>query len=271
MMSNSLGKALVTGASSGIGAVYADRLARRGYDLILVARRGDRLAALAGQLSGETGRNVETLVADLAEPGGVAAVEEILREDPAITLLVNNAGMARTAPFLDLDPEVADQMIRLNVTAPTRLAQAAGRSFSDRGAGTIINIASVTALLPGLLSGGVYASTKAYLLALSQALQSELGPRGVTVQAVLPGATATDFWADAGTPLEHLPQEIVMSGEDMVDASLAGLEQGELITIPALADVEQWNSFDAARRAFDGKLSTKYPAARYGVKTPITA
>jgi uncharacterized protein len=270
-MSNSLGTALVTGASSGIGAVYADRLAHRGYDLILVARRRDRLEALAAQLSSDTGRNIEILIADLAETDGVIAVEKVLRDDPSITLLVNNAGMARTSPFLDLDPDVADQMIRLNVNAPTRLAQIAGREFSNRGAGTIINIASVTALAPELLQGGVYASTKAYLLALSQALQSELGSKGVTVQAVLPGATATDFWADAGTPLEHLPEEIVMSGEDMVDASLAGLDQGELITIPALADAEQWNSYDAARRAFDGKLSTKYPAARYGVKSPVTA
>src|SRR4029450_48786 len=126
----------------------AGRLASRGYALILVARRRDRLEALADRVSRETGRKVELIVADLSETDGVVAVERLLRENPAITLLVNNAGMARTSPFLDLDPEVADQMIRLNVTAPTRLAQAAGRSFSDRGAGTIINIASVTALLP---------------------------------------------------------------------------------------------------------------------------
>jgi short-subunit dehydrogenase len=270
-MSKHLGTAVVTGASSGIGAVYADRLARRGYDLILVARRRDRLEALAKQLSSDTGRNVEIVVADLAVTDGVAAVEKVLRDNPSITLLVNNAGMARTSSFLDLDPDVAEQMIRLNVTAPTRLAQAAGRKFSNLGAGTIINIASITALAPELFEGGVYASTKAYVLALSQALQSELGPKGVTVQAVLPGATATEIWESAGTALEHLPQEIVMSGEDMVDASLAGLDQGELITIPALADAEHWNSYDAARRAFDGKLSTKYPAARYGVKSPVTA
>jgi short-subunit dehydrogenase len=270
-MSKHLGTAVVTGASSGIGAVYADRLARRGYDLILVARRRDRLEALAEQLSSDTGRNVEIVVADLAETDGVAAVEKVLRDNPSITLLVNNAGMARTASFLDLDPEVAEQMIRLNVTAPTRLAQAAGQEFSNRGVGTIINIASVTALAPEMFEGGVYASTKAYLLALSQALQSELGPKGVTVQVVLPGATSTEIWAEAGTPLELIPQEILMSTEDMVDAALAGLDQGELVTIPPLQDIDFWNRYDAARRAFDGKLSTKYPAARYGVKTPVTA
>jgi uncharacterized protein len=270
-MSNQLGTAVVTGASSGIGAVYADRLAKRGYDLILVARRRDRLEALAEQLQGETGRKVDILVADLADKAGVTSVEKLLREEPSITLLVNNAGMAKTAAFLDHDPEIADQMIRLNVTAPTRLAHAIAGPFARRGSGTIINISSVTALAPELLEGGIYASTKSYLLSLSQALQHELGPKGVIVQAVLPGATATDFWADAGRPLELLPTEIVMSSEDMVDAALAGLDQGELVTIPSLADAGQWSSYDAARRAFDGKLSTRYPAARYGVGTPITA
>jgi short-subunit dehydrogenase len=123
----------------------------------------------------------------------------------------------------------------------------------------------VTALVPPAL-GGVYASTKAYLLALSEALQLELGPKGVTVQAVLPGVTATDILADLGIPIESLPPEIVMSSEDMVDAALAGLDQGELITIPPLQDIELWNGYDAVRRAFDGKLSSKYPAARYAVR-----
>jgi hypothetical protein len=264
-MSNQLGTAVVTGASSGIGAVYADRLARRGYDLVLVARRRDRLEAIADRLARETGRKVEILVADLADAADVASVEQRLKQDPSISLLVNNAGMARTSSFLGLETDVIEKMIRLNVTAPTRLAQAAGDNFSKQGNGTIINIASVTALAPESFPGGVYASTKAFLLALSQALQSELGPSGVTVQAVLPGATATEIWAEAGTALEDLPQEIIMSSEDMVDASLAGLDQGEKVTIPPLADAGQWDSYDAARHAFDGKLSTKYPAARYAV------
>lgn len=265
-MGKKLGTAVVTGASSGIGTVYADRLARRGYDLILVARRRDRLQALAQQLASETGRKADIVVADLATTEGVAAVEKLLQQDSSITLLVNNAGVALTAPFLDHDPEFADKMIRLNVTAPTRLARAIAGPFATRGLGTIINIASVTALLPGLLPGGVYASTKAYLLSLSQALQSELGPKGVTVQAVLPGATATDFWADAGTPIDLLPKEIVMTSDDMVDASLAGLDQGELVTIPALADAKLWADYEAARRALDGKLSTQFPAPRYALQ-----
>ncbi|WP_366004290.1 SDR family oxidoreductase [Sphingomonas sp.] len=270
-MSNKLGTAVVTGASSGIGAVYADRLARRGYDLVLVARRLDRLEALADRIEQETGSKISLLVADLTDANGVATVEKLLRDDPSVTLLVNNAGMAVTAPFLDHDPVVADRMIRLNITAPTLLARAAGEAFAKRRSGTIINISSVTALAPELLEGGVYASTKAYLLSLSQAMQHELGPKGITVQAVLPGATRTDFWADAGTPVEHLPQEIVMSSEDMVDAALAGLDQGELITIPPLHDIGLWKAYDAARRAFEGKLSTSFPAARYGARTPVNA
>ena len=263
-MSNSLGTALVTGASSGIGAVYADRLARRGHDLILVARRGDRLEKIADRLRRDTGRNVEVLVADLGASSGVALVEKRLANDPSITLLVNNAGMARTASFVELDPDEAGQMIQLNVTAPTRLAHAVAGTFANRGSGTIINIASVTALAPPTLVGGVYAATKAYLLTLTEALQAELGPKGVTVQAVLPGATATDIWSNIGIPLESLPEEIVMSTEDMVDAALAGLDKGELVTIPALAEISLWQDYEAARNAFDGKLSSKIPAARYG-------
>jgi short-subunit dehydrogenase len=270
-MSNSLGTAVVTGASSGIGAVYADRLAKRGYDLVLVARRRDRLEMIADRLRRETGGNVDLLVADLAETAGVESVEQLLRDDPSITLLVNNAGTALTGSFLSQDPAAADKMIRLNVTAPTRLAHAIAGPFANRGSGTIINIASITALAPPTLVSGVYAGTKAYLLTLSEALQAELGSMGVTVQAVLPGATATDIWADAGMPVENLPKEIVMSSHDMVDAALAGLDRGELITIPSLQDIGLWDGFEIARRAFDGKLSTKYPAARYGVGAPITA
>jgi short-subunit dehydrogenase len=270
-MSNDLGTALVTGASSGIGAVYADRLARRGYDLILVARRRDRLEALADKLQKESGRSVEILVADLVDRAGLALVEQRLKDDASITLLVNNAGSALTGPFVEHDLDAVDTLIRLNVTAPTRLAHAIARPFAKRGSGTIINITSITALAPPTLVSGVYAGSKSYLLTLSEALQAELGPQGVTVQAVLPGATATDIWADAGRPVEMLPQEIVMSTGNMVDAALAGLDQGELITIPSLEDIGLWKAYDAARGAFEGKLSTKYPAARYGVKTPVTA
>jgi short-subunit dehydrogenase len=260
---NHLGTALITGASSGIGALYADRLARAGYDLILVARRADKLRDLAKALTTATGRTVETLAADLTDPGGLASVEELLRTDASLTLLVNNAGVGATAPLLQSDVEDMARMVALNVTVPMRLAYAVVPGFVARGTGTVINIASVVAVAPELLNG-VYGASKAFLLALTQSLQHELADKGVRVQAVLPGATATDFWADAGTPLEHLPKEIVMPASAMVDAALAGLALGEVVTIPSLPDAADWNAFEQARKALAPGLSRSVPAARYG-------
>jgi short-subunit dehydrogenase len=256
------GTALITGASSGIGAVYADRLARAGYDLILVARRADRLRTLARELTDRTGRSVETIAADLTHPADLAGVETVLRTDASITLLVNNAGVGATAPLLQSDVADMDRMITLNVGVLTRLAYAAAPAFVARGNGTIVNIASIVALAPELLNG-VYGGTKAFVLAFSQSLQHELADKGVRVQAVLPGATATDFWDVAGTPVTHLPTDIVMPVEAMVDAALAGLAQGERVTIPSLADLADWTAFDQARTALGPKLSRSVPAARY--------
>jgi uncharacterized protein len=258
------GTALITGASSGIGAVYADRLARRGYDLILVARNRDRLQALANRLSSETGRSVEVVVADLGNKADVARVETVLRTDASITMLVNNAGVGATAPLLGSDIEKMDEMIALNVSALTRLTYAAAPGFVARGGGTIINLASIAALSPETLNG-VYGGSKAFVVALSQSLHHELAGKGVRIQVIVPGATATEFWGIAGLPVENLPKAIVMSAEDMVDAALAGLDQGELVTIPALADKADWDAFEAARRTMAPKLSRSAPAARYGV------
>lgn len=256
------GTALITGASSGIGAVYADRLARSGYDLILVARRADKLRLLAQDLTTRTGRSVETLSADLANPSDLAKVESVLRSDASITLLVNNAGVGSTAPLLLSDVAEMERMITLNVNVLTRLAYAVAPAFVARGTGTIVNIASIVAIAPEVLNG-VYGGSKAYVLAFSQSLQHELAGKGVRVQAVLPGATDTAFWDRAGTPVEHLPREIVMSAEDMVDAALAGLAQGEVVTIPSLPDLAEWDAFEGARRALAPKLSLAVPATRY--------
>ena len=258
------GTALITGASSGIGAVYADRLARSGYDLILVARRADKLRSLAQDLTNRTGRSVETITADLTTPADLAKVETVLKSDASITLLVNNAGVGATAPLLQSGIGEMDRMITLNVNVLTHLAYAVAPAFVARGNGTIINIASIVALAPELLNG-VYGGSKAFVLAFSQSLQHELTDKGVRVQAVLPGATATDFWDLAGLPVQHLPQEKVMSAQDMVDAALAGLAQGELVTIPALPDVADWNSFESARKALAPGLSLAAPAPRYAV------
>ena len=262
MTTNLKGTALITGASSGIGAVYADRLARRGFDLILVARNGERLRKLADRLAGETGRKVDTLVADLTDRQDIARVEAVLRADSAITVLVNNAGVGAPAPLRASDHDKMDEMIALNVNVLTRLTYAAVPGFVARGAGTLINIASVVALSPETLNG-VYGGSKAFVLALSHSLQHELAGKGVRVQAVLPGATATEFWGIAGLPVQHLPSEIVMTAEDMVDAALAGLDQGERVTIPALPDLAEWDAFEAARRAMSGRLSSTLPAQRY--------
>ncbi|MGR9276617.1 SDR family NAD(P)-dependent oxidoreductase [Rhizobium leguminosarum] len=256
------GTALVTGASSGIGAVYARRLAKQGYDLIIVARNGERLKALASGLTEETGRAVETVVADLGNTADLARVEGVLKQDRSITLLVNNAGVGGTAPLLAADVDKMQKMIELNVTALMRVTYAAVPGFVARGGGTIINIASIVAIVPERLNG-VYGATKAFVLAFSQSLKHELAEKNIRIQAVLPGATATEFWGIAGTPIEHLPNEIVMSAEDMVDASLAGLKQGEFATIPALEDAGLLSAYEQARQALMPNLSRSMPAKRY--------
>jgi short-subunit dehydrogenase len=262
--STSKGTALITGASTGIGAVYADRLANRGYDLILVARSAEKLAEVAARLK-PTGRNIETISADLTNSEDVQRVAERLRTDPAITALVNNAGIGSTRKLLEEKIDHLESMIYLNVTALTRLALAALPGFVARKNGLLINIASVVALAPDVLNG-TYSGTKAYVVNFTQALKSELQGTGVTVQAVLPGATATPFWEKSGRPVEHLPSEIVMTPEDMVNASLAGLDRHELVTIPALPDVADWDRYDAARKALGPNLSHRKPAARYGIQ-----
>ena len=258
---SSKGTALITGASRGIGAVYADRLAKRGYDLILVARDAARLQALAARLGSETGRSVSTLTADLGSKSGLAKVEARLRTDQTITLLVNNAGTAALTPLLQSEVDKMEEMIDLNVTALTRLTYAAAPAFVARHAGAIINIASVVGISSGL--NGVYGASKAYVLAFTHSLQNELADKAIRIQAVLPGATATDLWALAGRPYQELPPAIVMSPEDMVDAALVGFDLGEVVTIPSLHEADEWNRFEAARRELSARFGNSVPAARY--------
>ena len=263
----SKGTALVTGASTGIGAVYADRLANRGYDLILVARSLDKLSQVAQQIQSATGRKVETLPADLTLAADVQRVGDRLTRDVSITALVNNAGIAAAGKLLASDPDYLEQMIQLNVTALTRLALAAAPGFVARGNGLIINIGSIVALAPELLNG-TYSGTKAYVQNFSTSLKNELAGTGVTVQVVLPGATATPLWDKAGVPVHTLPAEWVMTTEDMVDASLAGLDQGEFATIPALPNAADFETYEKARLALAPNLSRKNPADRYGIGVP---
>jgi uncharacterized protein len=264
MTMNLKGTVLITGASSGIGAICADRLARRGYDLILVARNRGRLDALATRITNETGQSVEVIFADLSDKADLARVEQVLRTDASITVLVNNAGVGAPTRLLDADIERLDRMIDLNVIALVRLTYAVLPAFINRGGGVIINIASVLGIVPELLNG-VYGGTKAFVLAFSRSLHKEFAERNIRVQVVLPGATATDFWEIAGTPLEQVPSKMVMKADDMVDAALAGFDQGELITIPALPDIADWDAFESARQKLIPKLSLSSPAPRYGV------
>lgn len=264
MFESNKGTALVTGASAGIGAIYADRLARRGYDIILVARNSQRLAEIASRLSEDTGRSVKVIAADLGQKTDLAQVEGILKTDASITLLVNNAGIGAPVPTWQADVDQLEKMIDVNVTALTRLSYAAAPAFVARGAGTIINIASVVALAPEFMLNGVYSASKAFVIALSASLRAELSDKGVVVQVVLPGATATEFWDTSGVPLSGVPTEITMRADDMVDAALAGLDLGEAVTVPSLPDINDWADYEAARAALVPNLSHARPAERYG-------
>lgn len=253
---------LITGASSGIGAVYADRFARRGHDLVLVARDAVRLNVLATRLRTESGVKVEVLPADLSAAADLAKVEGRLRDDAAIGVLVNNAGMAAPGGFADGDPDVMEALIKINVTAVTRLAAAAVKRFAAQNKGDIINIASVLGLAPEI-GLGAYSASKSFVLTLSQSINAELGSRGVYVQAVLPAATRTEIWERSGRDVNKLAG--VMDVGELVDAALAGYDKRETVTIPPLPDAAQWETFNAARQAMLPNFANEHAAPRYRV------
>lgn len=221
------GTALVTGASSGIGELYADRLAQRGYDLVLVGRNAEKLGALARSLAATHGVKVESLIADLGDAAGLAEVELRLDSDTSITLLVNSAGLIGGGPLSNGNLDAVSQMLAVNVLALTRLAAVAAKVFSARGTGAIINLASAMALIDNA-GAAAYAASKAYVLSLSLSLDLDVKPKGVQVQAVLPGYTRTPMISDGA----GLPNSVVMEADAMVDAALAGFDAGELVTIP---------------------------------------
>jgi uncharacterized protein len=257
------GVALITGASSGIGAIYADRLARRGHDLILVARNEQRLQAIAERLQAETGARITPMGADLNDRAARARVEAVLRDDPAITMLVNNAGVGSVASILQADVDAMESMIDLNITALTRLTYAAAPAFAARGKGAIINISSAVAIAVESLNG-VYSASKSYVLSFGHSLHKDLADKGVRIQTVLPAATATEFWDVAG----YAPQktsETTMRAEDLVDAALAGFDAGELVTIPPLHDATAWTRWEHERREFAARFRNARPAPRYHV------
>ncbi|NEX94521.1 SDR family oxidoreductase [Caulobacter sp. 17J65-9] len=251
---------LITGASTGIGAVYADRFARRGHDLVLVARDQARLETLAERLGRETGVAIDVLRADLADAADLAKVEDRLREDARIGVLVNNAGASLPGGFLDQSPEAVAGLLALNVTALARLTAAVAPRFAAEGRGAIVNLGSVIGLAPEM-GASVYGATKAFVLFLSQSLQTELGPKGVYVQAVLPAATRTEIWARAGKDVNALPA--VMEVDELVDAALVGFDRREPVTIPPLPDAAQWAASEAARQALLPGFANARAAERY--------
>jgi short-subunit dehydrogenase len=253
---------LITGASTGIGAVYADRFARRGNDLILVARNSTRMEPLADRLRRETGVSADILRADLTDPRDLAQVEARLRDDARIGVLVNNAGASAAGDFLNQATDEVTRIISLNTTAVARLASAVAPQFAKAGEGAIINISSVVALAPEYGST-VYGATKAFILFLSQGLHLELAPKGVYVQAVLPAATRTEIWERAGNNVNSLPA--VMEVAELVDAALVGFDRREPVTIPPLPNAEQWNAFEAARQSMIPNFNQVEAAARYHV------
>ena len=255
MTTSPKGIAVVTGASSGIGAIYADRLARRGYDLILVARSQSKLDEVAKRIAGATGRSVRAVAADLNDKADLQADRDAARAPiPASRCWSTMPGVGALVSLLESDVDDMEAMIELNVTALTRLTYAVVPAFVARGGGTIINISSAVAIAPELLNG-VYGGTKAFVLAFSLSLHKELADRNIRIQAVLPGATATNFWDAAGGSVDHLPSEMVMQTDDLVDAALAGFDQGEFVTIPSLPDAADWHAYEAARQKLIPNLS----------------
>jgi short-subunit dehydrogenase len=251
--------ALVTGASSGIGACYADRLARRGHDLVLVARDAKRLRAVADRLRAAAGVTVDVLPADLTDPAQTRAVENRLRDDASIRVLINNAGSATPAGFLASDLEPQYKLVDLNVGALTRLAGAAVQGFLAHDAeGAIVNIGSVVGFAPEWFPG-VYGATKAYVLALSTGLRAELASRSIYIQTVLPAGTKTEIWERSGRAI----RDDMMEVGALVDAALVGFDKREAVTIPPLHKGELYDAWEATRTGLFPHLNNTVPADRY--------
>jgi len=258
------GLAVVTGASSGIGEAYAERLAADGWDLVVLARSGERLSELAARLNKAYGMTVLVIQADLSR---AAEVERVGREIAAmpVDMLVNNAGLAHYMPFADLPAAQAAELVDLNVLAPVLLTHAVLPGMLDRSHGTIINIASLLAYsgavqAPFLPKRAVYAATKSFLVTFSRALAAEVSDRGIQVQVVCPGVVRSEFHTRQGRDMSGVPQ---MAPGQVVEASLADLADGVLVSVPGLADTEPLARLDAANLGLVGAARTAELPARY--------
>jgi short-subunit dehydrogenase len=261
---SALGVAVVTGASSGIGKVYADRLAKRGYDLILVARRRERLEALARELKQRYGVQADPLVADLGKDADLKRVADVLSTDERITVLVNNAGTSAAKPSLDVPIATVNNLMEVNARSVTELSLAVLPGFVKRDSGTLINIGSVLSFfaLPFTTS---YSATKAHVMLFTIGLRDELVNTKVRVQLVLPATTDTEIWDVAGIGIHNLDPATVMSADDCVDAALKGLDKGETVTLPSVEDASLWDNFDAARIKMFQASQTGKTASRYDI------
>ncbi|WP_244432748.1 SDR family oxidoreductase [Afipia sp. OHSU_II-C1] len=255
--------AVVTGASSGIGVAYAERMAERGYNLILVARRLNRLEEIAGRIKLKTNRTVELVSADLSDAKDLSRVETLLAQREDIDVLINNAGLGALAPTLQTSADALENMIKVNVLALTRLSHAILPGLLKRNRGSIINIASMIAVMPSPIGGG-YSGSKAFVLNFTRSLQLEVAKTNVVIQAVLPGPVRTEFFQASGLAASPFPDEMLMSAEELADTSLRALDRGELVCFPSLENLSLWTAFEEARVALSRALmKSGRPAARY--------
>lgn len=262
MRSQSLGVAIVTGASSGIGAAYAEQLAGRGYKLILVARRRDRLALLADKIMSSHGIESEIVAADLTSKVDLALLEEDIAKRDDISLLVNNAGSGAMGPTAEFDADRIEGLIRLNVVALARLSHAALAGFRTRGAGGLINIGSIVSYGPSPIAA-TYTATKAFVSNFTRSLQMEYGDGEIAIQLVQPGPVKSEFFEASQVPPGIFPEASFMTPEQLVRAAMLGFDRGETVTTPSLADLSGWEQLEKARKEFLAAATSGLVASRY--------
>lgn len=259
-MSRSNPKALVTCASCAVGLTYADRLARRGYDLLLLASAGDRPFSLARTLRAENGVEVNVMVGDISTNRYLDEVDALLNKGAGFDVVLNSLGLQPGKSLAEERPTELDRQIAMNIRAYARISAAASRSMAQRRRGAIINVTSAIGLAPELAAGANGAS-RAFVMALTRSMQNELLPHGVYVQLVLVAATRTEVWSPPNRELETLPG--MMTVADLVDAALVGFDRSEAVTIPSLADTRRLKSFDRARTQLLDNLVNSEPVRRY--------
>jgi len=259
---NELGTAVITGASSGLGEVFAERLAKRGYDLKLVARRKDRLDAIAQNLEGKYGIKVTNIVADLGSLTELEKVAEDIKNDKSISMLINNAGTSTLASSTSTSVSKQQEMVNVNVTAVMLLSNAVLPQFIEKNEGTLINIASILGFY-SLPISSIYSGTKGFVIQYTKGLQEEVKGTNIRIQLANPATTATELWEVGGVPLSALEQATIMTSDNCVDAILAGLDKGELTTHPSVNDQNLIYAYEDARIKLMQGSQSGLPAERY--------